>query len=219
MTTPQSRPAPSEVPAGMASGTCHPEQCPCTTGSCTISRLAASVTDDRRSPAGQRTLHETEAAVEIRLAGLSLDLPAMAAISNLHRAAGTVRNNFERTVLAPHDLTWTGWVVLWVAWIWEEIETRHLAEEAGISKGTLTGVVKTLQGKGLVERRTHPDDGRRVLITLTPAGQELMRELFPVFNAAEVQVVAPLTAREMSVLTTALRKIVIGIEAGPADPV
>ena len=37
---------------------------------------------------------------------------------DIYRAAGSVRNHFERTVLQPHDLTWTAWVVLWVVWIW-----------------------------------------------------------------------------------------------------
>ena len=98
---------------------------------------------------------------------------------------GAVRNNFERTVLQPYDLTWTAWVVLWVVWIWQEIETRHVAAEAGISKGTLTGVAATLQRRGLLARRVHPGDGRRVLLTLTDQGSELMDKLFPEFNRAE----------------------------------
>ena len=64
-----------------------------------------------------------------RLAGITLDMPAMAAVSNVYRAAGAIRNHFEHTVLAPYNLTWTGWVVLWVVWIWQEIETRHVAAE------------------------------------------------------------------------------------------
>jgi len=64
---------------------------------------------------------------------MTLDMPAMAVVSNVYRAAGAIRNHFEHTVLAPYNLTWTGWVVLWVVWIWQEIETRHVAAEAGIS--------------------------------------------------------------------------------------
>ena len=156
----------------------------------------------------------TEAAVSERLAEMTLDMPAMAAVSNVYRAAGAIRNYFERTVLAPHGLTWTGWVVLWVVWIWQEIETRHVAAEAGISKGTLTGVAGTLEKRGLLVRREHPDDARRVLVHLTPAGLKLMDELFPLFNQQETHVVAPLSAHEVQVLATALRKIVIGLEDG-----
>ena len=66
---------------------------------------------------------------------------------NIYRAANAVRNHLERTVLAERGLTWTGWVVLWVIWIWGEVESRHVAEGPG-SQGTLTGVQNTLMAKG-----------------------------------------------------------------------
>jgi MarR family transcriptional regulator, organic hydroperoxide resistance regulator len=163
-----------------------------------------------------KTLSATEAAVNERLAAMPLDMPAMAAVSNLYRAAGAIRNHFEHTVLAPYNLTWPGWVVLWVVWIWEEIETRHVAAEAGISKGTLTGVAGTLEKRGLLDRRVHPDDARRVLLSLTPSGLTLMAELFPQFNKQEALVVESLSADEIKVLAAALRKIVVDLESGPA---
>ena len=96
-------------------------------------------------------------------------MAAMTAVSNIYRAANAVRNHLERTVLAERGLTWTGWVVLWVIWIWGEVESRHVAE-AGISKGTLTGVQNTLMAKGLVHREGPSQDARRVLLSLTPEG-------------------------------------------------
>jgi MarR family transcriptional regulator, organic hydroperoxide resistance regulator len=162
--------------------------------------------------AGEKTLTETERAISKRLSDIPIDTEAMAAVSNVYRAASAVRSHFERSALAPHDLTWTAWVVLWVVWIWDEIETRHVASEASISKGTLTGVATTLENRGLLQRRTHPQDGRRVLLALTPKGRRLMKSLFPKFNAEEKAVLAPLTATETKALTTALRKIVMALE-------
>lgn len=162
--------------------------------------------------AGQRTLTETERAIGERLSSIPIDTEAMAAVSNVYRAASALRGHFERTALAPHDLTWTAWVVLWVVWIWDEIEARHVAAEAGISKGTLTGVATTLENRGLLVRRTHPQDGRRVLLSLTPKGRRLMKSLFPKFNAEEKAVTAPLTAQETRALASALRKIVMALE-------
>lgn len=212
MSVPAARPAPTQAPAPLTPQTCDPATCPCVGGNCTLSRVAGAIAGEGGRMAGQRTLDETEAAVQDRLAAMSLDLPAMAAVSNLYRATGALRNHFERSVLAPHDLTWTGWVVLWVVWIWDEIEARHVAAEAGISKGTLTGVAGTLTRRDLLDRRTHPDDARRVLYSLTPAGQRLMTELFPLFNAHETQAVAPLDRNEIQVLTAALRKMIVGLE-------
>lgn len=162
--------------------------------------------------AGPHTLHETERAIDERLGNLPIDLPAMAGVSNIYRAAGAVRNHLERTVLAPHDLTWTGWVVLWVVWVWQDIETRHVAGEAGISKGTLTGVSTTLESRGLLKRRAHPDDARRVLLSLTAKGRRLMDQLFPAFNEQEAFVTSGLSERELKVMTTALRKVVLRLE-------
>lgn len=162
---------------------------------------------------GQYTLGQTEQAVEERLSGLSIDRAAMAAIGNLYRAAGVVRNHFERTVLAEHGLTWTAWVVMWVVWVWDDIETRHAASESGISKSTLTGVVTTLETRGLVKRRAHPADGRRVLLSLTPKARKLMDELFPVFNSHEARAVAALSPAELGEFTGSLRKIIQHLEA------
>jgi hypothetical protein len=93
----------------------------------------------------RHTLKETEKAMHDHVARLPLDFPAAHALSSLYRAANAVRNHITNLVLREHDLTWTGFVVLWVVWIWDGMETRHVAESAAISKATLTGVVRTLE--------------------------------------------------------------------------
>lgn len=166
----------------------------------------------RAVPTDGPTLAEREQAVARRLAGLEVDATAMAAVLNVYRAAGAIRNRLERTVLAPYDLTWTAWVVLWVVWIWGEMETRHVAAEAGISKGTLTGVANTLQSRGLLRRRTHPEDGRRALLSLTAKGTRLMTTAFPRFNREESFVIGALSQDESVALANTLRKIITRIE-------
>lgn len=135
--------------------------------------------------AGPHTLAETERQVQARLGDQPLDFEAMAVVSNLFRAANAVRNHLERSVLAPADLTWTAFVVLWVVWIWDRVETRVIAAEGGFSKATLSGVLTTLEGRGLVERSRSETDGRLVDVSLTASGRRLMRSLFPKFNAEE----------------------------------
>ena len=188
---------------------CEPDTCPCDNGLCTLARYTRSVAT---SDNGVISLEDSEAAVAERLTGLPINVSAMAAVSNINRAANALRNQFERTVLAPHDLTWTGWVVLWVVWIWGDIETRHVAAEAGISKGTLTGVSGTLETRGFINRVTHPKDGRRKLLSLTPAGDELMQTLFPLLNQAEVDVLSCISKDETDSLARLLRRVVIDIE-------
>jgi DNA-binding MarR family transcriptional regulator len=193
---------------------CDPSRCPCDDQACTLSRYVrttAAASDARSS--GEHTLEATEQAVAERLQGMAINMTAMAAVSNIYRAANSVRNHVERTVLAPHDLTWTGWVVLWVIWIWGEIETRHVAAEAGISKGTLTGVQNTLMNRGLVRRKVHPDDARRVLLSLTPKGQRLMTTVFPQFNAEENYVTSDLDDEALLAMGRSLRAVVKRVES------
>ncbi|WP_131741199.1 MarR family winged helix-turn-helix transcriptional regulator [Actinomadura roseirufa] len=161
---------------------------------------------------GHHTLQETEQAIQRRLGDVPLRHDAMMAVSNIYRAAAAIRQHFESSVLRGADLTWTSFVVLWVVWIWAEMETRHVAEEAGISKGTLTGVVKTLEGRGLIERGSHATDGRLVLLRLTAKGEDLMRGLFPAFNAEEAFVVERLSGDDNRELAQTLRSVVEHLE-------
>jgi len=164
----------------------------------------------------RRSLAETEKAMSAHVSQLPLNFPAAAAVSSLYRAANAVRVYLINSVLREHGLTWTGFVVLWVVWIWDGVETRHAAENAAISKATLTGVVKTLESRGLLTRRISDTDRRLVNLELTSEGAALMKELYPIFNAAEAEVVAGLSPRKLSELTNSLRSIVTQLEAKPA---
>jgi len=157
--------------------------------------------------AGSHTLAETERQVSERLSHMTLNFDAMAVSSNLFRAATAVRNHLERTVLAEADLSWTAFVVLWVTWIWEPIETRQIAEEGGFSKATLTGVLSTLESRGLVTRKKSKDDGRLVLVELTARGRKLMDKLFPAFNKQETAIINSIAPSKQVMLADQLRVI------------
>jgi DNA-binding MarR family transcriptional regulator len=163
-----------------------------------------AMSSDRELPA--------ERDVDARIGELGIDADSMAAISNIFRVANTVRNHMERTVLAAADLSFTAFTVLWVLWIWGEQEARHVAVESGISRGTLTGVVTTLEKRRLVRRRPHPTDKRSVLVAATRQGETLMAELFPEFNAEEAKISARLTTRQKDQLADSLRSILRTVE-------
>ncbi len=131
----------------------------------------------------------------------------MSAVSNIYRAGTAVRNHMERTVLGTAQLSWAGFTVLWVLWIWGEQETGHLASDAGVSKGTLTGVLRTLQSRELIERRAHDDDRRRVSVRLTRAGERMIATVFPEFNRHEALAVAALSRAEQNELARLLRRV------------
>ncbi|MEO6944464.1 MAG: MarR family transcriptional regulator [Lacisediminihabitans sp.] len=161
---------------------------------------------------GPHTLAETEREVEKRLGKLPIDYSSMAVASNLFRAANAVRNHLERTVLSENDLSWTAFVVLWVTWIWEPIETRQIALEGGFSKATLTGVLSTLERRGWVKRERSTTDGRLVLVRMTHGGRELMTRLFPAFNKQEQHVASPVDSSKRDGLAEMLRLITANVE-------
>ncbi|MGK3963047.1 MarR family winged helix-turn-helix transcriptional regulator [Sorangium sp. So ce118] len=53
------------------------------------------------------------------------------------------------------------------------ISAGQLAEIMQLHPSTLTGVLKRLQERGIIERRADPNDGRRALLGLTARGREL----------------------------------------------
>jgi len=56
---------------------------------------------------------------------------------------------------------------------------KKLGEQTLITKGTLTGVITRLEGKGLVHRMASKKDGRSQIIRLTEAGKEIFERTYP----------------------------------------
>src|SRR5579859_2934345 len=58
----------------------------------------------------------------------------------------------------------------------------QLADLTGLTTGAITGMLNRLEEAGLVRRERDPQDGRRVIVRLTP-GKDEMREISTVFDA------------------------------------
>ncbi len=91
----------------------------------------------------------------------------------------------------------------------------ELAEANGVDAPYATLIVDKLEAHGLVERRPHPDDRRRKLVTLTTAGQDAIA-------TADAIVLRPpgaigtLRAEEMRQLIQLLTRLIEADE--PDDP-
>lgn len=149
------------------------------------------------------------------LAGLDLDLRAMEAIANLFRSSTAIRRHMEARVLARDRLSWTSFVGLWVLWVWGEMEAREFAAAVGISRPTATGVMTTLEKRGLLARRRGTRDRRSVLVSLTDAGRSTIEEVFPRFNAEETVVASPLASHEQEALAVMLRTLLRSVTEAP----
>jgi DNA-binding MarR family transcriptional regulator len=165
---------------------------------------------------------EAESDIRARLGDRPLDFDALLAVSNIYRAANAVRNRMEREVLAPVGLSWGGFTILFVLWVWGDRETGELAVDCGLAKGTLSGMIQTLEKSGLVTRAKHPGDGRRVIVHLEPPGAKAIESVFPRFNEFEARFTENLDIDEKHELARLLRLVTataddIPLVAGGAD--
>jgi DNA-binding MarR family transcriptional regulator len=158
-------------------------------------------------------LMRAERDVTTAFADLDLDLRSLSVVSNIFRAATAVRNHMENGVLAGQDLSWSAFTTLFVLRVWGDTDARTLAAEAGVSAATLTGVMKTLESRGLLRRRTDRTDGRRVLVTLTAKGRTAVDRVMPAFNRHERLVTQALTDDEQDDVARALRTILRTVQA------
>jgi DNA-binding MarR family transcriptional regulator len=80
---------------------------------------------------------------------------------------GSVRNSMDRAAfLLLNRLDWAG-----------PVGVKALALAMGIDSSTVTRQVQPLVDAGLVERVPNPDDGRAVLLELSPLGRRRLEEV------------------------------------------
>ncbi len=161
---------------------------------------------DAPTPREQRLKAELD--IEARLRETGRDFPSMHAIANIYRAAAEVRRNAERDVLAKENLSWGGFTILWVLWIWGSMETNLLATECDLAKGTLTGMLGTLGKRDLIERARMDHDRRRVIVSLTPTGTSTIERVAPAFNDFEAKMTSCLDDGQKNSLAELLRVVI-----------
>jgi len=60
---------------------------------------------------------------------------------------------------------------------------KALGERTLVTKGTLTGVLERLESKGILERKTNPEDARSQMIGLTKEGQTLFEDSLTIWDS------------------------------------
>ncbi|CAM4285107.1 MarR family winged helix-turn-helix transcriptional regulator [Paenibacillus tarimensis] len=139
-----------------------------------------------------------------------LDVNAISIATSIYRIAQGLRNKMEREVLASQGLSWTAFSLLYDLWIWKSMETRKLAESAGVSKATISNITNTLERKGLCYRKQDGQDKRLTYVSITDQGVSVMEELYPMFHQAEIGLVSMLNADDRRLMSDKLRVIIRG---------
>ncbi|MDG0811575.1 MarR family winged helix-turn-helix transcriptional regulator [Cohnella rhizosphaerae] len=92
----------------------------------------------------------------------------------------------------------------------------ELAEHLDITKQAATQMIDYLEGRGYVERRPHPSDGRGKLVVLTERGWACIRATEAQFVAMERRWRERLGEQEAERLTQSMRDIVRSFGEGTA---
>ena len=153
-------------------------------------------------------LTQAERLVRARMGDQPFDFEAMSCIANMYRAATAFRNRVERQLLSQHNVSWSGFTTLFVLWVWGPSDANQLARDVGVSNPTLTGLISTLEGRGLVEKLTPNRDRRRTIVSLTDVGGALIEDLFPQFHTYEVNATGSISFDEQRLVSEVLRRVI-----------
>ena len=88
-----------------------------------------------------------------------------------------------------------------------QLSPRALLQQTLVSSGTMTNRIDRLVTRKLVERRTDPNDGRGILVVMTPEGRERVDAAIRTLLAAESELLDRLSAPDQERLSSLLRKL------------
>ena len=78
------------------------------------------------------------------------------------------------------DLTYTPYITMMALWENESMNVRELGNCLFLDSGTLTPVLKKLEGKGYIKRSRSKEDERNLIVTVTEKGWELREEMLSI---------------------------------------
>ncbi|MEH6583326.1 MAG: MarR family transcriptional regulator [Halioglobus sp.] len=93
----------------------------------------------------------------------------------LYSAANAVVRAY-RPMLDELDITYLQYMVLMVLWQETSLNVKELGERLHLDSGTLTPLLKRLEGKGFVDRKRSEIDERVRIITITKQGLSLKKK-------------------------------------------
>jgi DNA-binding MarR family transcriptional regulator len=142
----------------------------------------------------------------------TLQPSACDAFLNLLRTGDDVFEVVDR-FLSSHDISQGRFTVLMLLGKCcdEDATPATLAERAGVTRATMTGLIDTLERDGWVERTPDPADRRVIHVSLTTEGQSVIDAMLPEYFQCVSDILKPLTEPERKQLVRLLQKIQTGL--------
>ncbi|MGL4558929.1 MAG: MarR family winged helix-turn-helix transcriptional regulator [Afipia sp.] len=105
------------------------------------------------------------------------------------------------------NLTPTQWAALAKLTETGPCSQNQLGRLTAMDVATIKGVIDRLTARGLTETSSDPQDGRRLLVSLTRAGQALAEKAAPNALAISKETLAPLDVKEREIFVALLNKL------------
>jgi len=105
------------------------------------------------------------------------------------------------------NLTPTQWAALAKLTETGPCSQNQLGRLTAMDVATIKGVIDRLTARGLTETSSDPQDGRRLLVSLTRAGQAMADKAAPNALAITKETLAPLDAKERETFVALLSKL------------
>lgn len=105
------------------------------------------------------------------------------------------------------NLTPTQWAALAKLTETGPCSQNQLGRLTAMDVATIKGVIDRLTARGLTETSSDPQDGRRLLVSLTRAGQAMAEKAAPNALAITKETLAPLDAKEREIFIALLSKL------------
>ncbi len=135
------------------------------------------------------------------------DESAMALCFNLIRIGNRVAKDLEISVHRPRGISFAGFRLLFAVRSVGAVNPNDLARLSSVSTASMSSLLNTMETNGLVSREPDPTDGRKALVRLTPAGDDLVADLIQQNSLRESAWAAGLTPTEGHILAELLRKL------------
>jgi len=130
------------------------------------------------------------------------------AAANLVRTADAFLAEVERRRRVIADLSASAFQTLAILeGAGEPIAPHVVAERLLVSSASMTSLLDTLEGRGLIERHPHPTDRRKVLIEMTDEARNIVDRMLPNVHAVATEALADLSETERERLITSLATV------------
>lgn len=119
--------------------------------------------------------------------------------------------------LAPHRLSEGKFVILFLLNDQAQgLSPHELADRAGVTRATITGLLDGLERDGFVERRSGLNDRRKIAVVLTETGRKTAGDLLGEHSAWIASLFAGFSAEEHQTFHTLLQRIWRNLGTGSA---